>query len=224
MYDNVILIPYRNRKEHLDYFLNHSWKLIKEHLPNTKLVIIEQEEGKLFNRGKVLNIGFQEYSDKTKYFITHDVDINPNEQAIKIHYRNDNFDIIRIINPHGLSLGCICKISNSTIKKMNGFPNHIWGWGIEDRALFYRANIIHASISPYNNDKKLFKLMHHKSNGEIYKGEKKIISDLENEIYKCNNIDKQLSHIMSSGLNNLEYTILERIHLEENIELIKVSI
>ncbi len=68
-YENVILIPYRNRKEHLTYFLEHSWILIKEHLPNSKLVIIEQDEGNLFNRGKVLNVGFKEYLDKTNYFL-----------------------------------------------------------------------------------------------------------------------------------------------------------
>lgn len=45
MYDNVILHrPKRNRKQHLEYILENSWKLIREHLPNTKLVIIEQEE------------------------------------------------------------------------------------------------------------------------------------------------------------------------------------
>lgn len=224
MYDNVILIPYRNRKEHLDYFLTHSWKLIKEHLPNTKLVIIEQEEGKLFNRGKILNIGFKEYLNKTKYFITQDVDLNPSGEAIKLYYSNKDYDIIRIFNAHTLSLGGICKISNSAIKKMNGFPNHIWGWGIEDRALFYRAKIMNETISPMYNDKKLFKVLNHKSNAETYKDEKKRISDLENEIYKCNDKQRQINHIMTSGLNNLEYTIVEQSDLEENVEWIKVSI
>lgn len=224
MYKNIIIIPYRNRKEHIEYFLEYSWKLIKQHLPNTKLVIVEQEEGKLFNRGKILNVGFQEYLDKTEYFITHDVDVNPNENAITKYYSNKNYNIVRIFNPHNLSLGCISKLSNNSIKNINGFPNNIWGWGIEDRALFYRVKIMNESISPLFNDRKSFKTLSHKSNAETYIGDKKIISDLENEIYKCNDKQRQLNHIMTSGLNNLEYTVLERNNLEENVEWIKVSI
>ena len=223
-YTNIILIPYRNRKEHLDYFIKNSWPLINENLDNCKLVIIEQEEGKLFNRGKLLNVGFQEYLDKTKYFITHDVDINPNKEAIKIYYRDDNFDIIRIFNAHKMSLGGICKISNIAIKNINGFPNHIWGWGIEDRALFYRAKIMNEKISPLYNDRKLFKSLNHKSNAETYIDEKKIITELEDEIYNCNNKQRQLEHIQNSGLNNVDYTILNKFELGENIEIIKVSI
>lgn len=222
-YENIILIPYRNRKEHLTYFLEHSWVLIKEHLPNSKLVIIEQDEGKLFNRGKILNVGFKEYLDKTNNFITHDVDINPNNKGIEL-YNNTNFNIIRIYCGHYTSLGGICKMSSSAISKINGFPNHIWGWGIEDRALFYRAKIMDASISPLYNNNNLFTRLNHKSNAEHYTGDKKKISDLENEIYNCNNKDRQLKHIMSSGLNNLDYTILERTELEPHVELIKVKL
>lgn len=45
-------------------------------------MVIEQNEGKLFNRGAILNIGFKEYENKSKYFITHDVDINPSIEVI----------------------------------------------------------------------------------------------------------------------------------------------
>ena len=67
MYDNVVLIPYRNRKNHLDYFINNTVPLFEKWLPNTKVVVVEQTAGKLFNRGVVLNVGFKEYQNKTKY-------------------------------------------------------------------------------------------------------------------------------------------------------------
>ncbi len=224
MFDNIILIPYRNRKEHFDYFLKNSWTLIKKHLPNTKLVVIEQEEGKLFNRGKLLNVGFKEYLDKTKYFITHDVDVNPTMNALNTSYINTDYDIIRINCPHKKSLGRICKLSSDSVNKINGHPNYIWGWGIEDRALFYRSVIMGCSVSPLYNKYNEFKSLSHTSNVEIYKGEKLIISEKENNIFNKATKEEQLNHIMSSGLNNLEYEILERKDIEENVEWIKVTI
>ena len=62
---NVIIIPYRNRKSHLDYFLTHSVPLLTEHLEDTKVVVVEQTEGTLFNRGKLLNIDFIGDCNKT---------------------------------------------------------------------------------------------------------------------------------------------------------------
>lgn len=223
-FTNVILIPYRNRKEHLDLFIKDVIPLFELYLKPFKLVVIEQEEGKIFNRGMLLNIGFNEYKDKSKYFFTHDVDIIPKEQCVKELYTKSEYDVIRIFNGHETSLGGIIKIINSSIFKINGFPNYIWGWGIEDRALYYRYKIMNHSISPnYTNNNNFIKL-YHESNCETYINEKKIISDKENEIFNSNDKEKQVKHTMSSGLNNLNYKIINRLNIDINIEFIKVSI
>lgn len=229
MYDNIILIPYRNRKEHLDYFLTHSWKLIKEHLPNTKLVIIEQGEGKLFNRGKILNVGFKEYLDKTRYFITQDVDVNPNEQSIILYnkFPLDN-EIIGIYNSPCKTLGGIIKISNEDIIKINGMPNDFWGWGVEDRVLYNRAmyhkySISFNILSRTEKASKMFKSFNNINDRNKSTSFSKN-THFEYNIFNTLSNEKQLQHIMTSGLNNLEYTILERRDLEENVELIRVSI
>ena len=54
---NIILIPYRNRKKHLEYFLKSSAPLLKKYT-RFKILIIQQTPGKLFNNGKLLNVGF----------------------------------------------------------------------------------------------------------------------------------------------------------------------
>jgi len=143
MYENVIVIPYRNRETHLKYFIDNTVPLIEEYLPSTKVVVIEQEEGKEFNRGCLLNIGFKEYENNTKYFITHDVDINPKELTLKNYYNKDvsDNDILGIYTSVCDTLGGIIKISNNNIFKINGFPNDYWGWGAEDKALKNRADV-----------------------------------------------------------------------------------
>ena len=223
MYQNIIVIPYRNRESHLDYFIKNSVPLFQEHLPNTKILVVEQNEGKLFNRGALLNIGFKEYQNKTKYFFTHDVDINPSADIIKKVYSKEDINILRIKCPHNESLGCIVKFNHDSYNIVNGCPNYIWGWGIEDRALYYRASIRNIEIT--NNVFRDFKIMNHKSNAETYVGEKKRISDIWrlNYINTLTNDEKE-KLIMESGLNNLEYTILETKQLHDMVELIKVDI
>jgi hypothetical protein len=69
-----------------------------------------------------------------------------------------------------------------------------------------------------------FHNLYHISNVENYINEKKIISDKENQIFNCNNKDIQIQHIMSSGLNNLNYKIINRINLSNSIDFITVSV
>jgi beta-1,4-galactosyltransferase 2 len=223
MYENIIIIPYRHREAHLDYFIKHTVPLFQKYLPNTKVVVVEQNDGKLFNRGAVLNVGFKEYQNKTKYFFTNDVDINPTENVIKTIYTIKDIEILRIISGNNESLGGIIKVIHDKIFDANGFPNNIWGWGIEDRALYYRCCM--KNIKIMENSNKSFNIMSHKSNVVEYTGEKKIISDIwrERNINKLNNEQKE-KLVMSSGINNIEYTILERKMIHDIVELIKVDI
>lgn len=229
-FENIILIPYRDRKEHLDYFIKDTVTLIEKYMPKSRVLVIEQKEGKLFNRGKLLNVGFAEYKDKCNYFITHDVDYKPNETSVRDIYCRDEIDILRIKSPHQCSLGGVAKMSHDAIFNINGFPNYIWGWGIEDRALYFRClmkNIVvtenHAcTMKRRDNHIHIFK---HKRNHHHYIGEKKKISDRwkYNYISKLDENQKK-ALIMDSGLNNLEYQVIERKSLHQIVDLIKVEI
>jgi hypothetical protein len=223
MYNNIIAIPYRNRESHLDYFVKNTVPLIQEYLPNTKVVVIEQIKGKLFNRGLLLNIAFKEYQNKTNYFFTHDVDVNPTKETIQNVYINENIGIYRILSAHKSSLGGVVKFSHDIFFNLNGFPNNIWGWGIEDRALFFRSYIRNITIT--ENTTKSFNILHHTSNAVKYTGEKLTIS----QIWSKNHIDildNELREklIMESGLNNVDYKIIERKNIHEIVEIIKVEL
>lgn len=224
MYENIIIIPFRNREKHLTYFIENTVPLLKQYLPNTKIVVVEQDEGKLFNRGALLNVAFKEYENKTKYFFTHDVDIIPSIEVVKNIYSNKNIDMYRIKSGHNESLGGIIKVKHDIIFHINGFPNNIWGWGIEDRALYFRCYIKNINIT--DNKKDSFKMIPHKANHEKYVSEKKQISDIWRKPYidKLDDKQKEDEMIMNSGLNNLKYTILERKNINDIVELIKINI
>ena len=108
MYNNIIVVPYRDRKNHLEVFKNKIKSFLEVLGNDTLILIVEQKEGKEFNRGKLLNIAVKEYNDScNKAFIFHDVDtfLKGND---KPKYKNDN-DIVRLWMPHAKSSGGIFK-------------------------------------------------------------------------------------------------------------------
>lgn len=224
MYENIIIIPYRDRETHLNFFITNIVPLIEKYMPSTKILVIEQDIGKQFNRGKILNIAFKECKNKTKFFITHDIDIVPSESIVKDIYTKDDIDIFRIFSAHHESFGGILKIKHDTIYNINGFPNNIWGWGIEDRALYYRVYIKKLN---YTNNYiiKPFTLLPHKSNATTYKNEKLEISNKwRKEYIDMLTLDEQEKMITNSGINNVDYKIIETKKLHNIVELIKVQI
>ena len=131
--------------------------------------------------------------------------------------------MFRVKSAHGTSLGGIIKVKHDVIFDINGFPNNIWGWGIEDRALYYRCCMKNIDIT--NNPNQSFKMLPHISNSIKYTNEKKVISDMWSSKYIDSLDDKQKEQmITSSGLNNLKYTILERKMIHDLVEVIKVDI
>jgi hypothetical protein len=51
-------------------------KQFETYLNNVEIIIVNQENNKKFNRGKLLNIGFKERLN-SNFIFTHDVDLIP---------------------------------------------------------------------------------------------------------------------------------------------------
>tara|TARA_Y100001978_G_C23605565_1_gene390966 strand:- start:182 stop:865 length:684 start_codon:yes stop_codon:yes gene_type:complete len=224
---NIIIIPYRDREEHLNYFLNYAYPILNKYIKNLKIIIAEQTNSKPFNRGKIINAAFCEYQNEIQCLYCHDIDTIPTENTIKELYNINSHDIIRILVAHDYSLGGIVKMKKHIFKIINGFPNNIWGWGIEDRALFYRSIIKNIKISSVftkpNSDRFIY--LSHKSNCENYVNEKKIISDIWTEAY-INSLDHTQKNLLveEDGLNNIDYVVIKKEFLHENIEKIIIDI
>jgi len=235
MYKNIIIVPYRNRKEHLDIFIRDALPLFEKYLQPFKVIVIEQNEGKLFNRGMMINIGFNEYKNNSEYYFTHDIDIVPKENCVKDIYTkipSSNNTIMGILTAGSGcdTLGGIIKFNSDTFTLANGFPNNMWGWGVEDKALQNRVrfininiekNIISSRLNPLEfenftirddiNDKQLDSNFHSRTHFEY-------------DLFKSLGKEKQHEHIMSTGLHNLKYEVLSKEEICHNVELIKVRV
>lgn len=228
MLDTIIIIPYRNREKHLNYYLNNTVPLLKKHIPNGKVVIVEQDwTNKLFNRGYLINIAAKEYINQTKYIVTHDVDINPVENTILNYYLQEveEKSVLGILTSPCNTLAPIAKLQLNTFLNINGFPNDIWGWGAEDFALQKRAEYFELKINKnfINNHKKSNEHFIHFNDINDRKSQNNTANINKYELNnKPPDIKKRL--VEHSGINNLNYKIIERITINDYVELIKVTI
>jgi len=75
----AILIPYRDRKNHLKILLNHLHPLLQRQNLFYGIFVINQIGSSPFNRGMLFNIGFLEAmkTEDWSCFVFHDVDLLP---------------------------------------------------------------------------------------------------------------------------------------------------
>ena len=72
----------KKRKEHLDHFIPYMTAYLSKLGVTFHIFIIEQSnDGRKFNRGKLLNIGFDLAKHSHDVFIFHDVDLLPSVGA-----------------------------------------------------------------------------------------------------------------------------------------------
>lgn len=143
-----IVVPYRNREQHLAQFIPFMEEYLKN-LPGygsnfiPQILIIEQEDDKPFNRGKLLNVGFEESKD-CDYFCFHDVDMlpvnsdySPVDAPTHMATEAEQFGWKL---PFEWYFGGVTMFDKESFKKINGFANEYWGWGAEDDDLFVRCS------------------------------------------------------------------------------------
>ena len=142
-----VIVPYRNRFEHLDLFKKHITDYLDERNIQYELIIVNQDNAKQFNRGMLLNIGFN-YAVKMEcdYVVFHDVDMLPVDvdysySEVPLHLATDflldkNEKKRELFDEY---FGGVTMFPVDTFKKINGYSNKYWAWGFEDDDLLLRC-------------------------------------------------------------------------------------
>ena len=229
MYENLIIVPFRKREPHLEIFMEDAVPLFRKYLAPFKVVVVEQtDDGQLFNRGQVINIGFNEYKNQAKYIYTHDVDICPTDECVReIYTKTPLTDIMGIYTSCWDTLGGIVKMDVKTYEDINGFPNTYWGWGVEDKALQNRAETYDKKISKniLNNDPQRFNFftIRNDISDAIRSGDFHFRTEFEYNIFHRLAYSDRVYCVRTSGLNTLKYNVIERRQLDTDVDLIKVA-
>lgn len=204
-----IIVPYRNREQHLEVFLDSIKDKVKE---NFDILVVEQNDQKPFNRGKLSNIGFDYKKNISNYFCFHDVDMIPTD--VDYSFTKTACHLASKVSQFNYKLpafhycGGVILFNKEFFERINGYSNEYWGWGAEDTDLYCR---IVTSKEDWHRRDCTFESLPHKSNFEKSEFDlniKKLYSQYKFEL---------------DGLNNLSYTISEKITINSFTDLIKVN-
>lgn len=142
-----VIVPYRNRYNHLLSFKAAITKYLNSKSIEFELIIVEQDDAKLFNRGMLLNIGFKEAKELgCDYVVFHDVDMLPlyvdysysyTPIQMATNFVKEKDDKVRTIFDE--YFGGVTMFSIEDFEKIDGYSNKYWGWGYEDSDLLIRC-------------------------------------------------------------------------------------
>lgn len=225
----LVIVPYRDREDHLKIFISHINKELQKQKIQHKIVIVEQYDANLFNRGLLINTGFYLFANKYDYICIHDIDIigenfdydycngvthlsaKPKEKNYMEWYKN--------------CLGGVVLFPKSDFISINGFSNEYWGWGCEDDDLKTRCDIM--SITTYRKSCQYYTLKHtsigeHLSQSDRIKhvpGYKENLDRLKDFLSK-----KNKTVLLKDGLSNInKYFTVKEIIEYKNYTLARIQ-
>lgn len=213
-----IVVPYRDREEHLKEFIPHMKNFLEVAQIPHKIVVVEQLDEQSFNRAKLMNIGYDVLKDKCDYFCFHDIDLLPEEGADYTWVDNPthlsqfcsqfNYNL-----PYETLFGGVTMFNKVDFNKVNGFSNTMWGWGGEDDELRSRCDREKLTVDRRPN--RYTSLPHPKAKlnkDEYSKNFKQWVDIRDNRLSKG---------YQTNGINSLEYKVAQIKH-GEDYSLIKV--
>ena len=218
----VIIVPYRDdkkhlRKKHLDEFIKVIPKLFSKLDNEFKILIVEQNnKDNRFNRGSLLNIGFDICKDNFEYFIFHDVDLIPNNELIPYYgiYPSKPIHLANVWKKYGVGgkyFGGVNSFNRKDFMKVNGYPNNYWGWGGEDDELYDRVSDSNLKVFIPNKGE-YSEMKHNKpTNQQKLPFNQKMRLRLQHKDWKKN------------GLNNLKYEVSHTKKLNKDTSLVSVK-
>ncbi|KAJ8265348.1 hypothetical protein COCON_G00144470 [Conger conger] len=209
----AILVPFRNRHEHLPILLRHLIPALQRQRIQFGFYVIEQAGNEPFNRAMLFNVGFKEAMRDLDWdcMVFHDVDHiletdrnyygcsnMPRHFAVKL---NKYYYML----PYEEFFGGVSGLTVEQFRKINGFPNAFWGWGGEDDDLWNRVKFAGYSVSRPGNMGRYMSIPHH------HRGEAQFLGR-----YTLLRQSKERQGL--DGLNNLRYTpVVSRRRLYTNI-------
>uniref|UniRef100_A0A8C3P7M1 Beta-1,4-galactosyltransferase n=1 Tax=Chrysemys picta bellii TaxID=8478 RepID=A0A8C3P7M1_CHRPI len=171
----AILIPFRNRYEHLPVLFRHLIPMLQRQRLQFAFYVIEQAGNQPFNRAMLFNIGFREAMKDLDWdcLIFHDVDHIPENDRnyygcgqMPRHFAA-KLDKYMYLLPYNEFFGGVSGLTVEQFRKINGFPNAFWGWGGEDDDLWNRVQYAGYSVTRPRGVTGKYKSIPHHHRGEV---------------------------------------------------------
>lgn len=212
----AIIIPFRDRDEHLHIFLNHIIPILKRQQLEFRIYVIEQQVGSKFNRAMLMNIGYAEAIKDHDWqcFVFHDVDLLPeNDKNIyscpeSPRHMSAAVDSMGYKLPYSAIFGGVSSLTKEQLVNVNGFSNKFFGWGGEDDDLYNRIRKKGYKIIRYPMSIARYSMIKHKK------------AKASPERYRW--LNGGTSRMAVEGINSLKYKLVktERLKLFTKITVV----
>jgi glycoprotein 2-beta-D-xylosyltransferase len=219
-----IIIPFRdsssqtsqgaNRTANLmqlvPYLTEHLVKAGKIPLQDFEIIVIEQAEGYIFNKGALFNVGYNISRSVCGYMVLHDVDQLPlsatnkyNPPDIRPLHMCTASSQFNFQPAYGAMVGGALAITMEQFEKINGYSNYYWGWGQEDDDLFFRISRVYHDVDRLSSEEGRYQALSHPRVKDLdvtprfNKGRERLLATQANEF-----------DINKDGLNTVKFAIL----------------
>lgn len=139
----LVLITYRDRHVHLEC-LTH---MLQKHWSELTIVVIEQADNKVWNKGLLYNIGYKLLAADFDYVILHDVDFIPVPDKVDYSYCGYPCMVAGEASQFNYQLlyptffGGVVVCNKKHYEAINGFSNQFKGYGGEDDGMKISFNM-----------------------------------------------------------------------------------
>jgi len=165
----AIIIPYKNREEHLRALLNTLHPILQRQNTAYCIYVAEQHDDGRFNKGAVMNSAFKEVLKEHDYdcVIFHDVDMLPEDDRNIYQCESNPVHLSPLIDkfdykPYATDFGGITMLKPEHFIAANGMSNLFWGWGREDDDMQFRVDRSPFNVTkPVNYDQARYKMIPH---------------------------------------------------------------
>jgi len=150
-----IVVPYRDRAEHLDSFIPHIMRYFKHDKLDRDIpfsvTVVQQQDGGSFNAAMLRNAGF-DLTREADYHVFHDVDYLPiwadysycETPARLIWFGAERRPVapgsnIAVEHEYRKFKGGVILVPRDIFLEVNGYSNEFWGWGWQDTDMANRC-------------------------------------------------------------------------------------
>jgi len=209
----TIIIPYRDREAHLQELLPSLKALLTSQGIAHRILVVEQEPGELFNRGKLVNTGLHYAAQTSDYYCIHDVDAVP----VVADYRCPS-QPLRLVHRivHGAGewhrpvhyfSGAI-SVARSQVFAANGFSNEYRGWGKEDDDFFFR--LLLAGFTCYYDTQSVFRDLPNPQDQQVQRRAGKWPPHVAANRRRRSDFLRGQRDPATDGLSTLRYRVIDR--------------
>ena len=166
----AVVIPIRDREAHLAALIPRLVAVLRAQGIDYRIVVVEQDQGKLWNKGAMINAGLRHAADRCDYYGLHDVDAIP----VEANYRCPSQPLRLVTKLVGSRqgearppryFGGVITVLREQAEAANGFSNEYWGWGKEDDDFLFR--LLFAGYVCYSDTKGTFEDLHNPSHQQV---------------------------------------------------------